>query len=92
MAIETPDPATVMKTLLKLVIVSLIVGVALSWLEITPEDIFANFGETVLSIFNKATELVEWSARYIVIGAVIVVPLWLIIALVNALSGRKKRG
>jgi Na+-driven multidrug efflux pump len=91
MAMQAPDPATVLKTILKLALVSLLVGMALSFLEITPEDIFANFGDTILAIFHKAEQLVEWSAGYIVIGAVIVVPLWLIVTLVNVLSGRKKR-
>lgn len=91
MTMKAPDPATVLKTVLKLAALSLLVGLTLSWLDITPEDIFANFGETILAIFRKAEELVEWGAGYIVIGAVIVVPLWLIITLVNALSGRKRR-
>lgn len=90
MAMQAPTPADVLKTILKLAAVSLLVGVVLHWLDITPEDIFANFGDTVLAIFTKAREVVEWGAGYILIGAVIVVPLWLIVTLVNALSGRRK--
>ncbi|MEQ8602539.1 MAG: DUF6460 domain-containing protein [Marivibrio sp.] len=91
MSVKAPDPATVMKTVLKLALVSLLVGVVLSWLEIRPQDIFDNFGETVAAVFDKATELLEWSAEYIVLGAVIVVPLWLIVTVVNALSGRRRK-
>lgn len=91
MSFQAPDPKTVLSTILKLAVVSLIVGLLLSWLDITPEDIFANFGDTVLAIFNKAEDLVEWGAGYIVIGAVIVVPIWLVIAVVNALSGRNRK-
>lgn len=91
MAIQAPTPSDVLKTVLKLALASLVVGLVLRWLDITPEDIFANFGDTILAIFTKATEFVEWGAGYIVIGAVIVVPLWLIVTLVNAMSGRRRR-
>ena len=84
------DPGTVLKTVLKLAVVSLAIGFALDLLGITPEDIFANFGDTILAIFRKAEDLVEWSAGYIVTGALIVVPIWLIVRLVDVLSGRRR--
>ena len=85
-----PDINAIAKTILKLVLVSFVVGWVFAQFDIDPREIFQNFGATVAAIFDKATAIVEWSAGYIVIGAVVVLPIWGIAALLNALGKRKK--
>lgn len=91
MALEKPDPATVAKTIVKLVALSLLVGWAITFFEITPEDIFRDFGKTLRAIYDAAKGAIEWSAGYIVIGAVVVIPIWLILTVINAFSGKRRR-
>ncbi|MCW5729653.1 MAG: integrase [Alphaproteobacteria bacterium] len=78
-------------TILKLIIFSLVAGMVMSFFDITPQRLIENFGETVREIFQFVVDAVEWGARYVLLGAVIVVPIWLIKLLFDAL-GRRGRG
>lgn len=86
------DATRVFSTIFKLAVICFVVGWVLVQFDITPEAIFDNFGDTVLKVYETARDALEWSAGYIVIGAVIVVPIWLISILFGALKtrGRKK--
>ncbi|MBO6838038.1 MAG: DUF6460 domain-containing protein [Alphaproteobacteria bacterium] len=84
------DLSKVMATLLKLAVISFVVGWLLVQFDITPETIFDNFGETVRKIYDFARGAIEWSAGYIVIGAVIVIPIWLISVVLGMLKGRRR--
>ena len=63
-------------------------GFILKFLEINPKDLLLNFGETFRSAFAWACDFVAGSVEYVLIGAVIVVPVWLIVFLVGKLKGR----
>lgn len=78
-----PVSQSPIKTVLKLLVLSLIVGIVLSWLDLTPWSLVENFGENVQRIFGWARNFVGWAAGYVLIGAVIVVPLWLVLFLVE---------
>lgn len=84
------DFTRMFSTFFKLAVISFVVGWLLVQFEISPEDIFANFGETVQRIYEMARDTIEWSAKYIVIGAVLVIPLWLISVLLGFLKSRKR--
>ena len=64
-----------------LLIISLVVGLVLAFFDLRPEELLANFGEAVKSIFNFVVSIVEWVVPYILMGAVVVVPIWVIIVL-----------
>jgi len=66
------------KTIIRLAVISLVVGIVLSWLNIHPVDIFRDFGHTVERIYELIRRFVGWAGGYILLGAVIVVPLWLL--------------
>ena len=70
----------VSRTLLRLFFVSLIVGLALSALNVSPESILGTIGGTAESIFRTVVGAVEWAVPFVLIGAVVVVPIWLILA------------
>jgi hypothetical protein len=75
------SPVTVM---VKLLFISLIVGALLMWLELRPIDIFHG----IQSFFNRIYELgfdaVHVVLEYVLAGAVIVIPAWFILRLLNA--------
>jgi len=62
----------------KLVVVSLLVGMMLAFFDMKPEELLASLGDTVKSIFQVLVNLVEWMVPYILLGAVVVIPIWVI--------------
>lgn len=73
-------PRNVSRTLLRLFFYSLILGLALSALNISPESLLGTIGGTVESIFLVVVDAVEWAVPFVVIGAVVVLPIWLVFA------------
>ncbi len=64
--------------LVRLLLLSLVVGVILSALGLDPLNILASLESLVRHLFSFGFDTVERVWRYIVLGAVIVIPLWLI--------------
>jgi hypothetical protein len=72
------NPALV---LLRLIILSLIVGVVLAALGFSPYEIIDSIARLVERIYNLGFEAVEKAFRYFLLGAVIVFPIWLVVRL-----------
>ena len=72
-----------MRVLAKLVVLSFIVGVVMSAFGWTPIDIYYGVVDTVARIWNMGFAAFDRVLGYFLVGAVIVVPLFLIIRLVN---------
>ena len=69
---------------LRLIIISIVVGIVLSALGITPENVFERLQFLIQRIYDMGFGAVEWLFQYFLIGAVIVVPIWLISRLFGA--------
>lgn len=76
------------RTLLRLFFYSLVVGLVLSALDVTPESLLSELGGTVERIFRVAVDAGEWAVPYVLIGAVVVVPIWLVIAVLRLVRRR----
>ena len=74
------SPAAV---ILKLVLVSFVVGALLMWLHITPADVFDEMSAVAGRLYNLGFRSLRDFGTYIVAGAVIVVPIWLVIRLLS---------
>ncbi len=72
----------------RLLLVSILVGVILSVLGLDPFDILHSLERLARSIWNMGFDAFRWLWRYFLLGAVIVIPIWLIMRLVNAPRGR----
>jgi hypothetical protein len=68
---------------LRLLFVSLIVGAFLMWLDIRPLDIFRGLRELIDRIWGLGFDAIRVVADYILAGAAIVVPVWLVLRLMN---------
>jgi len=79
---------TIVSTIVKVLIVSLLVGFALTLFDITPKQLLANLGGTVQSIFEVGVSMVEWAVPYILLGAVVVVPIWIVVKLWGVVKSR----
>jgi hypothetical protein len=74
--------------LVRLVLLSILVGVILSVLGLDPWNILHSIERLVLTVWEMGFDAVRWVWRYFLLGAVIVVPIWLIMRLVQAPKGR----
>jgi len=72
----------------RLVLVSILVGVVLSTLGLDPFDIVKSVERLIRSIWDLGFDAFRWLWRYLLLGAVIVVPIWIIMRLINAPRGK----
>lgn len=73
---------------LRLVLLSIVVGIALSALGITPENVFYRLQVLFRNLYDMGFGAVEWVFKYFLIGAVVVFPIWLIARLLGAFGRR----
>lgn len=74
-----------LRTVIKLFFLSLAVGLVLRWLDLTPLDLVEELGENARRFLEWLRGFMGWAVEYVLLGAVIVVPLWLITVLVGRL-------
>ena len=67
--------------LARLALLSILVGVVLSVFGLDPFNILASLERFVQSIWNMGFDAVRWVWGYFLLGAVIVIPIWLIVRL-----------
>ncbi len=78
-----------LSVLARLLMLSLIVGALLMWLEIHPVEVIDSVARMVLRLWNMGFGAVRMVAEYVIAGAVIVVPLWLASRLFNVGRGAR---
>ena len=74
--------------LIRLILLSILVGVILSALGLDPLDILDSLRRLIRNIWNMGFDAIRWVWGYFLLGAVIVIPIWLILRLVNAPRGK----
>ncbi len=74
--------------LVRLILVSILVGVILSALGLDPFDILHSIERLVRSIWNMGFDAFRWLWRYFLLGAAIVIPIWIVMRLLNAPRGK----
>ncbi len=72
----------------RLVLVSILVGVILSALGLDPFDIWNSIRRLIRTLWDMGFDAVRYVWRYFLLGAVIVIPIWIIVRLINAPRGR----
>ncbi len=74
--------------LIKLVLVSILIGVVLQALGLDPWDIMTSIRRLFRNIWEMGFDAIRWLWSYFLLGAVIVIPIWLIMRIFNAPRGR----
>lgn len=74
--------------LLRLVFVSLVVGALLMWLDIEPMAVIQGVFRAFERLWAMGFEAFGQAGRYVLAGAVIVVPVWFVIRLLTFRSAR----
>lgn len=81
-------PRNIVGTIVKIAVLSLIVGLILSAVDISPARVLEGLGVTARDAIDMGAALVAWALEYVIVGAAIVVPIWLIVAWI----GSRRRG
>ena len=76
-----------LSVIFRLVLLSVLIGVILKVLGLDPFNILRSIDDLVRAIWNMGFDAVRWLWRYFLLGAVIVVPIWLIMRLMRAAKG-----
>lgn len=65
----------------RLVLLSILVGVILAAIGLDPWNILESVRRLIEHVWNMGFDAVRWLWRYFLLGAVIVVPIWLLVRL-----------
>jgi uncharacterized protein DUF6460 len=65
-----------------------LIGVVLAAFGLDPWNIIESVRELVRRVWNMGFDAIAWLWRYFLLGAVIVIPIWLIVRAVNAPRNR----
>ena len=68
-------------TLVKLALASLIVGYLLSAARVDPEQLLRELGLSPEQIMEHVQYGAQWALPYLILGAIVIVPVWLIVSL-----------
>ena len=77
-----------LSVIIKLVLLSVLVGFVLRVMGLDPFNIMRSIQDLFEAIWNMGFDAIVWLWRYFVLGAILVVPIWLIIRLVRTPRGR----
>ena len=68
-------------TLVRLVLLSVVVGVVFSALGITPANLIERLEHLIRNVTAMGADAVIWAFKYFLLGAVIVFPIWFLVRL-----------
>ncbi|GEC59215.1 hypothetical protein ABIF38_002436 [Bradyrhizobium japonicum] len=72
----------------RLILLSILVGVVLAAIGLDPWNILTSIRRLFQSIWDFGFDAINWAWRYFLLGAVIVIPIWLLSRLFGAPRGR----
>jgi hypothetical protein len=72
-----------LSTLFKFIVVAVFVGAVLNKLDISPEAVLVDIGLTPDRILSVAREGLDWALPNLILGALVLIPIWLIIFLLK---------
>jgi hypothetical protein len=75
--------------ILRLAVISLIAGIVLSALGITPANLFSSLNMLARRLYDMGFGAFEWVFRYMLVGAMVVVPIWLVAWVLGAFRARR---
>ena len=74
-------------TFIKILVASLMVGVALSSLSITPEQILKDIGLTPEQLMSYIDRGFQWALPHIILGSLVTVPIWVVMYILRPPRG-----
>ena len=77
-----------LSVIFRLALLSILIGVILQALGLDPWNIIDSLRRLVLDVWDMGFDAVRWLWRYLLLGAAVVVPIWLIVRLLRVARGR----
>jgi hypothetical protein len=77
-----------LSVIFRLVLLSILIGVILEVLGLDPRNVIDSLRRLILRIWDMGFDAVRWLWRYLLLGAALVVPIWLIMRLMGIARGR----
>ena len=77
---------TPMMVLLRLALISLVVGIIMAALNLDALELIQHIKHLFRQVYNLGWGAIEWVLQYFMLGAVIVFPIWLIARLVKTMG------
>ncbi len=77
----------ILSAVFKIAVVSLITGAVLSALDITAAEVLADLGMTPEQVLGYAERGLSWALPNIVLGSMVIVPIWFVIYLLRPPRG-----
>jgi hypothetical protein len=74
--------------IVRLILLSVLVGVVLAAFGLDPRNILSSLERLARNIWDMGWDAVNWAWSYFLLGAILVVPIWLIVRLVRTPQGR----
>ena len=72
---------------LRLAVLSVIVGALLSFFGVTPRNFFEVIDQFARNIYDLGFGAITWALDYLILGAMLVVPIWLLVRFLRARPG-----
>jgi hypothetical protein len=77
-----------LSVIFRLVLLSILIGVILEVLGLDPWNVIDSLRTLILRIWDMGFDAVRWLWRYLLLGAALVVPIWLVMRLMGIARGR----
>ncbi len=77
-----------LSVLARLVLLSIVVGVILSAIGLDPWNILHSVENLIREVWDMGFDAVRWLWRYFLLGAALVLPIWLLVRLTRGASGK----
>jgi hypothetical protein len=77
-----------LSVLARLILLSVVVGVILSAIGLDPWNILNSIEKLIRDVWDMGFDAVRWLWRYFLLGAALVVPIWLLVRLTRGASGK----
>jgi hypothetical protein len=77
-----------LSVIFQLALLSILVGVILQAVGLDPWNIIDSLRRLVLYIWDMGFDALRWLWRYLLLGAAVVVPIWLLVRLLRVARGR----
>ncbi len=76
-----------LSVIFRLILLSILIGVILQVLGLDPWNIIESLRRLVVRVWDMGFDAVRWLWRYLLLGAVVVVPIWVIVRLMRVAKG-----
>jgi hypothetical protein len=77
-----------LSVIFRLVLLSILIGFVMHAFGFNPFNIIESIRSLIEALWNMGFDAIHWLWRYFLLGAIIVIPIWLIVRVVNAPRGR----